>query len=122
MNENPVQYAELAAMELRPGGISIPLDPEEFRPGESFASFYGRKAEANQRKADEEKKARLEAEERERKTADKLQKAEDDKHRLAEIISRMVAGRRQKGHTDEDIADDLGITLEELLKRYPAKS
>jgi hypothetical protein len=67
MNEDPVAHAEATVAELRPAGVAAPPDPEDFRPGESFASSYGRKY-------DREKEERLLAEERARKADESARK------------------------------------------------
>jgi hypothetical protein len=34
-------------------------------------------------------------------------------------LRELVARRRQRGHNDAEIAEDIGLTVEELLERYP---
>jgi hypothetical protein len=94
MNEDPVVHAEQTVDNLQPPGVQTPLRPEDFHPGESWATYFGRKADAEARRADA----------------------------LAQQLRQMVARRRQKGHSDEEIAEDLGCTLEELQARYPRTS
>src|SRR2546421_1971154 len=45
MNENPITHAQTTVENLQPGGVQMPLNPEDFHPGESFATYYGRKAD-----------------------------------------------------------------------------
>jgi hypothetical protein len=50
MNEDSVIHAQQSVENLRPAGIKTPLTPEDFHPGESWATYFGRKADqANQR-------------------------------------------------------------------------
>jgi hypothetical protein len=107
MQEDPVAQAEQAVENLQPEGVTTPLSPEDFRPGESFATYFGRKADEQKRRAD---------------TA--TQKAESEGRRADEAVGemrQMIARRRQKGHTDAEIAEDLGLTVEKFLERFPAQ-
>jgi hypothetical protein len=92
-----------------------------------------RKAEEAQQKAEE---AQRKAQEDQRKAEEALRKTEaplrevEEELRLAfasrlmseENLRAMVARRRQKGHSDTEIADDLGCTVQELVQRYPPQS
>ncbi len=196
MQEDAVTHAEQAAENLQPEGVEMPLKPEDFRPGESFATYFGRKADQEKRRADEEGRradearrkadeearkadeARRKADEEARKRADEARRADeearradearrkadeearkadearrkadeearkadearrkadeearkradearraDEEARKADSYARqfreMVVRRRQKGHSDAEIAEDLGYTVQELLQRYP---
>jgi hypothetical protein len=94
MQEDPVANADQTVSNLQPSGIETPLSPEDFHPGESFAGYFGRKADEARRDATE---ARRE-------------------------LHQMITRRRQKGHADAEIAEELGCTLEELLQRYPRQT
>ena len=99
MHEDAVEYAEMTATELRPGGVKAALDPGDFRPGESFASYYGRKydreiedrllAETEKRTAEDE---RLKTADKLRKTADELRRAERAR---TQDCGRTATGRRR---------------------------
>jgi hypothetical protein len=91
MQEDPVPHAEQAAENLQPEGVETALKPEDFRPGESFATYFGRKADKEACRADE----------------------------VTRHLLQMITRRRQRGHTDAEIAEDLGCTLQELLEHYP---
>jgi hypothetical protein len=48
MQENPIEHAEHSVENVQPDRVKMPLSPEDFHPGESFATYFGRKAdEAN---------------------------------------------------------------------------
>jgi hypothetical protein len=68
---------------------------------ESFASYFGRKADK--------------AIEAQRNAADAQRKSDED-------MRTMVARRQQKGVRDAEISEDLNCTVEEFLKRYPVQS
>ncbi len=93
MQEDPVLHAEQSVENLHPVGVETPLRPEDFHPGESWGTYFGRKADAAIR----------------------------DKRKVEDELRSMVARRRQRGHGDAEIAEDLNCTVEELLKRFPVK-
>jgi hypothetical protein len=112
MNENPATHAETTAEELSPNNANTPLRLEDFHPGESFASYYGRRADAaiaRMHQAEEEKR---QAEERER------QAEERDRKNVAGLRV-LVTWQRQQGRTDLELANDLGFSLEEFLELCP---
>ncbi len=220
MQENAFAHAQATVEELQPKGVATLLSPEDFHPGESFAIYFGKKADAEKkarllaeeeareavRKADAKEKAMLLAEEKARENARKadeavrkadeavrkadenarmadenarmadenarmadeavrnadaairelrlaeeekreairlaeelksqadenarqavaviqtLRLAEEEQQRKAEeTVRAMVMRRRQKGHTNAEIADDLGCTEEELLAALSSK-
>jgi hypothetical protein len=94
MQEDPVEHAEQSVENLQPADIETRLTPEDFHPGESWGSYFGRKAD---------------------KAMKGWREAEED-------LRTMVARRRQRGHSDAEIAEDLNCTVEELLKRFPTQT
>jgi hypothetical protein len=135
MQEDPVAHAEQTVENLQPDRVELPLNPEDFHPGESFATYYGRradaairekrKAEEAQRTAEEAQRAAEEAQraaEEAQRTAEEAQrKTEEAQRKTEEGLRAMVARRRQRGHGDAEIAEDMGCTVREFLKRYPAQ-
>ena len=105
MNEDSVVHADQTVKNLQPAGIQTPLLPEDFHPGESWATWYGRKCDdaTRQLRAVEEDNRNL----------------AEENHQLKENQRQMVERRRQRGHSDEEIAEDLGCSFEELQQRYP---
>jgi hypothetical protein len=101
MQEDPVEHAEESVENVQPSRVQTPLSLEDFHPGESFASYFGRKADK--------------AIEAQRKAEEALRKNEED-------LRTMVARQRQRGVSDVVIAEDLNCTVEELLKRFPAQT
>ncbi len=157
MREDPEQYAEESAENLQPTGVETPLTPEDFHPGESWGTYFGKKADAairnlrqaeeakrkveedkrkaeddkrkaedDKRKAEDDKRKaeddKRRAEDDKRRAEDDKRKAEDDKRKAEERVRMMVIRRRQRGHGDAEIAEDLGCTVEELLDRYPLQT
>src|SRR5262249_32941509 len=82
MNEDPVLHADQTVENLRPQGIQTPLSPEDFHPGESWATYFGRKADEAIRQ--------LRAVEAENRTL------EEQNRQLKENQRQMIARRRQK--------------------------
>ncbi len=129
MQEDAVAHAEQAAENLTPKGVDLPLSPEEFHPGESFASYYGRRADAairDLRQAEDTRRqaeeARHQAEDARHQAEDARRQAEDARRQAEEKLRRMVARRRQKGDGNAAIAEDLGCTVQELLESYPEQT
>jgi hypothetical protein len=133
MHEDAVQHAETTAQTLQPEGIDAPLRPDDFVPGESWGTYFGRKADAAFRRADKAEEERRTAED-ERRTAedarriaedarriaeDARRKAEDERRKGEDAIRLTVVRRRQRGHSWAEIAEDLGCTTQELLDRFP---
>ncbi len=126
MQEDPVAHAEQAVNNLQPEGVEMPLSPEDFRPGESFATYFGRKADkaiqkadAEGRRADKEKRRADEEGWRAEKEKDR---ADEEKRRADEAVGemrQMIARLRQMGLADAEIAKAHGLTVEELHERYP---
>jgi hypothetical protein len=163
MHEDSIEHAETAVNNLQPDGVKVPLSPEDFHPGESLATYFGRKADAAFEKADAEGRradAATEKADAEGRRADAegcradaaCEKATAERHRAdaatekadaalvkAEAEGRradaatekadtaframqqMITRRRDRGHTDAEIAEDLGCTVEELQQRFPAQ-
>jgi len=143
MQEDPFAHAEQTVENLQPGGVDSPLSPEDFHPGESFATYYGRKADREKRRADAAVQDKLKAEEEQRKAEEALRKAEDAQRRAEEEqrkteeaqrkteaaqrkaeenVRALVTRLRQWGKTDPEIAEVLGCAVEELLQRYPEQT
>jgi DNA-directed RNA polymerase specialized sigma24 family protein len=132
MQEDPVTHAEQTVDNLQPEGVEMALKPEDFRPGESFATYFGRKADKEARRADDEARKRADearraddearrADDEARKRADEARRADDEARRADEVtrhMRQMITLQRQSGRTDAEIAVALGLTVEELLKRY----
>ena len=189
MNEDAVLHAETTVANLQPDQVKTPLSPEDFHPGESLATYFGRKAddafqrlrkseeelhkseeelhkseeelrkseeelrkseeerrkseeerrkseeerrkaeeerrkaEEERRKAEEERRKaeeeRRKAEEERRKAEEERRKAEEERRKAEENARRVVVRRRQRGHSEAEIAEDMGCTVEELLQRFP---
>jgi hypothetical protein len=105
MNEDPVLHAQQTVENLQPTGIQTPLSPEDFHPGESWATCFGRKADEEHRQHQEADRLRQEAERR-----------ADEANRHAR---QLIGFLRHQRHSDEEIAANLGCTLEELQQRHP---
>jgi hypothetical protein len=122
MQEDPVLHAEQTVENLQPDRVELPLSPEDFHPGESFATYYGRRADAaiKEKRKTEEKLGKTE--EKLGKTEEKLGKTEEKLGKTEESLRAMVARLRQMGASDAEIAEDLGCTIQELLDRYPAQT
>ncbi len=115
MREDPELHAEQTVEELQPEGVETPLSPEDFHPGESFATYFGRKC-------DRAMKDLRKTEEKLGKTEEKLGKTEEKLGKTEEKLRTMVARLRQKGDSETEIADVLGCTVQELLERYPGQT
>jgi hypothetical protein len=129
MNEDSVVHADQTVNNPQPPGIQTQLRPEDFHPGESWATYFGRKADEETQRADEEARLRQEADRRadeEARRADEEARLRKEADRRADEANRharqLIALLRQQGHSDEEIAADLGATLEEIQQRYPRTS
>jgi len=84
MNEDPVQHAETTIANLTPPeAVEMPLQLEDFHPGESFASYYARQAVKEKRKAVEAERLAVEAE---RLAVEEKRKADEEKHKILELL------------------------------------
>src|SRR5205085_452690 len=129
MNEDVHAQVESSVANLQPAGVATPLRPEEFHPGDSLAAHFGKKCDAAIRerdeafsKVDEAVRARDEAV---RKVDEAVRARDETASELSKVqdkIRQNVARRRQRGHTDGEIADDLGYSLEEFLQRFPRQT
>jgi flagellar biosynthesis GTPase FlhF len=147
MQEDPLEHAQTTLDELQPRGVDEPLRLEDWVPGESFATYYGRKADVARRaqKAAEEYARQAEeyarqAEEHARQAEEHARQAEHDKRqaehdkrqaehdkrqaqednsKLAVVAKFWVAQQRLQGRSDSESASELGYSLEEFLTRFP---
>jgi hypothetical protein len=129
MQEDPAAHAEQTVENLQPGGVETPLRPEDFQPGESWGTYFGRKADAairDLRKTEGDLRKTQEdlrqAEEARHRAEVGQRQAEEARHKVEASLRAMITRRREKGDSDAAIAEDLGCTVEELVQRFPAGS
>jgi hypothetical protein len=88
MQEDAVEHAQTTLDELQPRGVDEPLRLEDWVPGESFATYYGRKADAARR-------AQNTAEEHARQAEEHARQAEHDKRQAEEHARQAEEHARQ---------------------------
>jgi hypothetical protein len=123
MQEDPVTQTEPTADDLQSDQVASgpkPEDkpPEDKPPEMSWATYYGLKADEAHRRFCIARQRRRHAQKRLRNARERLRNIEERRN-AEESLRRMVAWRQRLGHSNADIAEDLGCTLAELVERYP---
>jgi hypothetical protein len=114
MNEDPVLHAETSIVNLTPAGAeNMPLQLDDFHPGESFASYYARRAVTAKRKADEA--VRLLDEEK--RKADEAVRLLDEEKRKTDEAVRLLDEEKRKADEAVRLADEEKRLILELLQQ-----
>jgi hypothetical protein len=122
MHEDRATQAEQTVDNPQPDRVETHLSLQDPVPGEEWVYFYRDPAFAKiSRFRASEEESRL-AEMPRRKAEEWLRRCEEDRRKIEASLRLMIARRRQKGHTDADIADDLGCTVQELQERFPPQT